>query len=77
LTKLIKIKGVVQSQHNKAQIRRPIGDERTVEILALTELNFDNSLTRQEQDSGVSRDTVWRILKNNKFILTERLCINR
>jgi len=35
LAKRIKIKGVVQPQHNKAtQIRRPIRDERTAEILA-------------------------------------------
>jgi len=52
LVKRIKIKGVVQSQHNKTtQIRRPIRDERTAEILALTELNPYESLRRQERDS--------------------------
>jgi len=40
LAKQIKIKDVVQLQHNKAtQICRPIRDEKTVEILASTELN--------------------------------------
>ena len=68
LAKRIKIKGVVQPQHNKGtQIRRPIMDERTVEILASTELNPYDSLRRREQDSGVSKISVWRILKNNKF----------
>jgi len=56
LAKRIKIKGLVQPQHNKAtQIRRPIRDERTVEILASTELNPYDSLRRRERDSGVSR----------------------
>jgi len=67
LAKQIKIKGVVQPQHNKAtQIHYPIKDERTAEILASTELNPYDSL-KQERDFCVSRDIVWRILKNNKF----------
>jgi len=45
LTKQIKIKGVVQFQHNKAtQIHRPIRDRKTAEILASTELNPYDSL---------------------------------
>jgi len=70
--KRIKIKGVIQSQRNKTiQIRRPIRDERTVELLALTELNIYDSLRRREQDSDglVNRDIIWRILKNNQFYL--------
>jgi len=52
---------------NKATlIYHPIR-ERTTEILASTELNLYDSLRRRERDSGVSRDIVWRILKNNKF----------
>jgi len=40
VSKRIKIKGVIQPQHNKAtQIRRPIRDERIAEILISTELN--------------------------------------
>jgi len=47
-------------------IRRSIRDERTAEILTST-LNPYDFLRRWERDSGVSRDIVWRILKNNKF----------
>jgi len=58
LAKQIKIKGLVQLQHNKAtQIRRPIRDDRTTEILASTELNPYDSLRRRERDS-VNRDIV-------------------
>jgi len=47
LAKRIKIKGVVQPQHNKAaQIHRPIRNERTTEIFASTELNLHDSLRR-------------------------------
>jgi len=42
-------------------------DIRTAEIFASTELNPYDSLRRQERDSCVSYDIVWRILKNNKF----------
>jgi len=66
LVKRIKIKGVVQLQYKATQIR-PIRDERTAEILALTELKPYESLRRREKDFGVDRDIVWRILKNNKF----------
>jgi len=59
LAKRIKIEGVVQSQHNKVtQIRRPIRDERTAEILTSTELNPYDSLRQRERDYGVIRDIV-------------------
>jgi len=62
LAKRIKIKGVVQPRHNKAtQIRRPIRDERTAEILASTEINPYDSLRRRERDFDVNDDIVWRI----------------
>jgi len=59
LAKWIKIKGVVQPQHNKTtQIRHPIKNETTTEILASTELNPYDFLRRRERESGVSRDIV-------------------
>jgi len=58
LVKRIKIKGVIQPQHNKtAQIWRPIRDKRTAEILTSTELNSYDSLRQRKRDSDVSRDT--------------------
>jgi len=59
LVKRIKIKYVVQLQHNKAtQIHRPIRDERTAEFLASTELNSYDFLRQRERNSGVSCDIV-------------------
>jgi len=58
----------VSPQHNKAtRIRRSIKERNSAEILASTELNSYDSLRQRERHSGVSRDIVWRILKNNKF----------
>ena len=68
LANRIRTKGVIQPQHNKdRQIRRPVRDERTAEILASTELNPHDFLRRRERDFDVSRNVIWRILKNNRF----------
>jgi len=68
LANRIRISGVVQFQHNKSrQIRCPIKNERTAEILASAELNPHDSLRHRERDSGISRNIIWLILKENKL----------
>lgn len=61
-------KGIVQPDHNKGkEIRRPVRDIRTVDILASVQTQPRDSLRRREKDSGISRSTIQRILKIAKF----------
>ena len=70
LANRIRISGVIQSQHNKSkQIRHPLRNERTAEILALAELNPHDSLKHREKDSDISHNVIWLILKENKLKL--------
>lgn len=68
LSKRITNKGIIQPDHNKGrQIRREVRDERTAEIIAFSQLHHHYSLSRVQQESGVSRSTIWRIYHDNKF----------
>ncbi|XP_029675902.1 uncharacterized protein LOC115243229 [Formica exsecta] len=68
LAKRIQNEGVIQPHHNKGrQIHHPIRDERAAEILESAELNPRDSLRRRERNSGVSRNSIWRGFRQNKF----------
>src|SRR5580765_243079 len=68
LSKRIINKGIIQPDHNKGrQIRRPVIEERTPEILASAQLHPHDSLRRRERDSGISRATIQRIFHENKL----------
>lgn len=61
-------KGIIQPCHNKGrQIRRPVRNERSAEILASAQLNPCDSLRRRERDSGIGRSTIHRILHDQKL----------
>lgn len=61
-------KGIVQPDHNKGKkIRQRVRDVRTVDILASVQVDPHDSLRRRERDSGISRATIQRILKEEKF----------
>ncbi len=68
LTKRISNKGIIQPDHNKdKQIQRPIRDVRMPEILASAQLHPHDSLRCTEKDSGISRNSIARIYKENNL----------
>lgn len=61
-------KGVIQPDHNKGKvIRRHVRDNRSVDILASVQITPRDSLRRRSRDSGISKTTIQRILKEAKF----------
>lgn len=52
---------------NIIEIDPRIRDEKAAEILTSTELNPHDFLKCRERNSGVNRDIIWRILRENKF----------
>jgi len=70
LSKRITNKAIIQPDCNKGrQIRHPVRVERTPEILEFAQLHPHESLKCVEQESGVSRNTTWRIYHENKLHL--------
>jgi len=61
-------KGKLLPTHNKnAQIRRPVRQEKSEGILAAVLVDPHVSTRQLERESGVSRSTIGRILKENSF----------
>jgi len=64
----VRTTGQLQPNHNgKSEIRRPVRNERDVDILAAININPHDSSRRIAADSGVSRSTVLRILHSNRY----------
>ena len=60
--------GHVQPLPNQGKtIRRPVREEREVEVIAAALINPHISTRNITSDSGLSQSTVWRILNNNLF----------
>lgn len=68
LSRRIRNEGIIQPHHNKGkQIRRRVRDDRAPDIIASVNVFPRDSLTRRSLDSGISKTTIYRILKEEKF----------
>ena len=60
--------GQLQPNHNRNRhIRRPVQDERSVDVIAAVVVNPHDSTRRIAKESGISQTTVCRILKGSKY----------
>lgn len=68
LAERVRETGHVQPDHNKGtQLARPVREENAPAVLAAVQVNPQDSVRRLSTESGVSRMSVCRILKDNKL----------